>query len=136
MRHPLRALALACALTLTPACASLDFGGTRIENPLAAAKTVDQRAYALIQSYAALLEEAGDIVRDPAAPLAAKRAIGRAERIATPAITTLQIAATAYTRAQADGGDLASATRRLAEAVDAAKAPISELSQLIRTAHN
>jgi hypothetical protein len=44
MRHPLRALALACALTFTPACAALQIGSTRFENPVAAAQTIDQRA--------------------------------------------------------------------------------------------
>ena len=65
MRHPLRVLALACALAATPACASLQFGETRIENPIAAAHTLDQRAYAMLHAYAAVIEEATDIVRDP-----------------------------------------------------------------------
>ena len=68
MRHPLRALALACALPLTPACASLDIGETRLENPASAARTLDQRAYALLNAYAAVIEEATDIVRDANAP--------------------------------------------------------------------
>lgn len=53
MRHPLRALALGLALAATPACASLQLGETRIENPLAAARSIDQRAYALLHAYAA-----------------------------------------------------------------------------------
>lgn len=76
MRHPCRALALACALTLSPACAALHFTAP---NPIAAAQTTDQRAYALIQSYGALIETAATVVRDPSVPIEVKRAIGRAE---------------------------------------------------------
>lgn len=147
MRHPMRALALACALTLAPACAALQLGSTRIENPIAAAQTIDQRAYALLHSYAAVLEEATDIVADPATPIAFKRALGQAERAATPAAETLQIAVTAYMHARADfdaasGGNqttiqrtataLSIAARRLNEAVTAAQAPIAELDGLVR----
>lgn len=147
MRHPLRVLALACALTLTPACASLRLGGTEIENPIAATQTVDQRAYALLHSYAAVVEEATDIVADPAAPIAFKRALGQAERVATPAVETLQIAVSAYTRARADfdaasGANqttiqraataLSVAAGRLNEAMTAAQAPIAELEGLVR----
>jgi len=147
MRHPLRALALACALTLTPACASLELGQTRIENPVAAAQTLDQRAYAVLHTYAAVVEEATDIVRDPATPIAFKRALGQAERAATPAAETLQIAVAAYIFARADfdaaaGANqttieraataLSIAARRLNEAVAAAQAPVAELEGLIR----
>ncbi|MGQ0533437.1 MAG: hypothetical protein ACT4OF_12210 [Caulobacteraceae bacterium] len=147
MRHPLRVLALACALTFTPACASLQLGQTRIENPLTAANTIDQRAYALLHAYAAVVEEATDIVRDPATPLAFKRALGQAERAATPSAETLQIAVTAYMRARADfdaasgasqttiertAAALSVAARRLNEAVAAAQAPIAELEGLVR----
>jgi len=147
MRHPLRALALALALAATPACASLQLGETRIENPLDAARSIDQRAYALLHSYAAIVEEAGDIVRDPAAPLSLKRALGRAERAATPAVETLQISVAAFLRARADyetatGADQPALTRaanaltiaanRLSEAVAAAERPVGELEALIR----
>lgn len=147
MRHPLRAFALACALSLTPACAALQLGQTRIENPIAAAQTIDQRAYALLHSYAAIVEEATDIVADPATPLAFKRALGQAERVATPAAETLQIAVSAYIRARADfdaasGANqtaiqraataLSVAARHLNEAVAQAQAPIGELEGLVR----
>ncbi len=147
MRHPLRALALACALTLAPACAALQLGETRLENPIAAAQTIDQRAYALLHAYAAIVEEATDIVADPVAPMAFKRALGQAERAATPAAETLQIAVAAYMRARADfdaasgasqttiqrtATALSIAARRLNEAVTAAQAPIAELEGLVR----
>ena len=147
MRHPLRVLALACALTVTPACASLQLGSTTIENPLAAAQTVDQRAYALLHAYAAIVEEATDIVADPATPPAFKHALGQAEQAATPAAETLHIAVSAYMRARADfeavsGANqttlqrattaLSIAARRLNEAVVAAQAPIAELEGLVR----
>lgn len=147
MRHPLRAIALAVALAATPACASLQVGETQFENPVAAARTLDQRAYAILHAYAAIIEEATDIVRDPAAPLGFKRALGQAERVATPSAETLQIAVTAYVRARADfeaaTGDgapaleraaaaLTIAAQRLSEAIDAAHAPIGELEDLVR----
>ncbi len=147
MRHPMCVLALACALTITSACAALQLGETRIENPVAAAQTIDQRAYGLLHAYAAIVEEATDIVADPATPLAFKRALGRAERAATPTAETLQIAVTAYMRAHADFDAAASsnqttiqrtatalslAARRLNEAFAAAQAPIAELEGLIR----
>ena len=145
MRHPMRVLALACALTITPACAALQLGPLRIEN--AAAQTVDQRAYALLHAYAAIVEEATDIVADSATPLAFKRVLGQAERAATPAAETLQIAVTGYMRARADFDAASSsnqtaiqraaialsvAARRLNEALAAAQAPIAELEGLIR----
>ncbi len=147
MRKPLRVLALACALALTPACASVQAAAPRFENPIAAARTIDQRAYAILNSYAAVIEEATDMVRDPATPFAFKRALGQAEAAATPAAETLNIAVTAYIRAQADfdaatsegqapleraSTALAIAARRLAEASLAAQAPISELEDLVR----
>lgn len=147
MRYPMRVLALACALTLTPACAGFKLGQTRIENPIAAAQTIDQRAYAALHAYAAVVEEATDIVADPATPLAFKRALGEAERAATPAVETLQIAITAYLRARADfdaasgasqtatqrlATALSVAARRLNDALAAAQAPIAELEGLVR----
>lgn len=147
MRHPLRVIALALALSATPACAALNLGDARIENPIAAAHTLDQRAYALLHSYAAVVEEATDIVADPATPLAFKRALGLAERVATPAAETLQIAVVAYVSARIDfesasgesqptleraASALTIAAQRLNEAIEAAEAPISELEYLVR----
>lgn len=143
----LRAIALGLALAATPACASLPFGQPGIENPIAAARTLDQRAYALLHSYAAIVEEATDIVRDPATPAALKGALGQAERAATPAAKTLGISVRAYVQARADfeaASDdsqsaiqrattaLTIAARRLNEAMSAAEAPIAELEALVR----
>ncbi|MEZ6022911.1 MAG: hypothetical protein R3C16_05745 [Hyphomonadaceae bacterium] len=147
IRHPLRALVLGLAMAATPSCASFDLAGTRFENPAAAARTLDQRAYAILNAYAAVIEEATDIVRDPTAPLAFKRALGQAERVATPAAETLEIAVAAYLRARADfeaasgqsqssleraAGALTIAARRLSDAIEAADAPVSELRDLVR----
>lgn len=147
MRHPLRVLALAIAIAATPACASVHAGQTEIVNPASAARTLDQRAYALLHSYAAIIEEATDIVRDPAAPMAFKRALGQAERIATPAAETLEIAIAAYVSARADfeaatresqptleraATGLTIAARRLGEAIAAAQTPVTELEELVR----
>lgn len=147
MRHPLRTLALAFAIAATPACASIRAGQTEIVNPVSAANTLDQRAYALLHAYAAVIEEATDIVRDPDAPLAFKRALGQAERIATPSAETLQIAIAAYVNARADFEAASSesqptleraalgltiAARRLSDAIVSAQAPITELEELVR----
>jgi hypothetical protein len=147
MNHPLRALALSLAIATTPACASLQIGETTLENPAAAARTLDQRAYAIRNAYAAVIEEATDIIRDPAAPIGFKRALGQAERVATPAAETLEIAVVAYIRARSDFEAASSATqptlqraatalsiaaRHLSEAMQAAEAPISELEDLVR----
>lgn len=147
MKYPFGALCLGAALALTPACASMQLGGAQFENPLSAARTLDQRAYALLNAYAAVIEEATDIVRDPSAPLAFKRALGQAERVATPAAEALQIAVTAYVRARADfeaasgagqpaleraATALTVAAQRLSQATEAAHAPISELEDLVR----
>ncbi len=147
MRHTLRAIALALALAATPACASIRAGQTEIVNPVAAANTLDQRAYALLHSYAAIIEEATDIVRDPNAPMAFKRALGQAERIATPSAETLEIAIAAYVNARADfeaassesqptleraATGLTIAARRLSAAIVSAQTPITELQELVR----
>jgi hypothetical protein len=147
MRHPLRTIALALALAATPACASIRAGQTEIVNPVSAANTLDQRAYALLHSYAAVIEEATDIVRDPNAPMAFKRALGQAEAVATPAAETLEIAIAAYINARADfetstsesqptleraAMGLTIAARRLGEAIAAAQAPVTELEELVR----
>lgn len=147
MRHALRTIALALAIAATPACASVRAGQTEIVNPVSAARTLDQRAYALLHSYAAIIEEATDIVRDPAAPMAFKRALGQAERIATPAAETLEIAIAAYVNARADfeaatsesqptleraATGLTIAARRLGEAIAAAQTPVTELEELVR----
>ncbi len=147
MRHPLRVIALSLALAATPACASVRAGSTEIVNPVSAARTLDQRAYALLHSYAAIIEEATDIVRDPAAPMAFKRALGQAERIATPSAETLEIAIAAYVSARADfeaatsesqptleraATGLTIAARRLGAAIISAQTPITELEELVR----
>lgn len=147
MRHTLRAIALGLAIAATPACASLRAGQSEIVNPVSAARTLDQRAYALLHAYAAIIEEATDIVRDPAAPMAFKRVLGQAERIATPAAETLEIAIAAYVSARADfeaasnesqptleraAIGLTIAARRLGEAIAAAQNPVTELEELVR----
>lgn len=128
MKKILRTLALAFALAATPACASFE-----LPNPFAAARSADQHAYALLQTYAALVEEAADIVRDPATPVAARRAIGQAERSATPAIEALASALAAYNTAR-NAGDAEAARVRLDRARAEAEAPVAALASLIDTA--
>lgn len=142
MRTLIRAFALSLALCAAPACASVQT--PRFENPVEAARTADQKAYALLASYAAVLEEATDLVRDPHVPAAVKRALVTAESAATPAAETLRIALVAYLRARADyeaiGPDrlrqertvaaLAIAAVRLDEAFIAARGPLSQFAAL------
>ena len=137
-----RALLLALALSAIPACAALQT--PKFENPVAAAQTADQKAYALLASYAAVLEEATDIVADPALPAAFKRSLIRAEAVATPAAETLRIAFVGYLRARADyeavtsdrpkaeraAAALAIAAVRLDEALTAARGPFSAFAAL------
>lgn len=142
MRNPLRTMALAIALMAMPACAAVQT--PKFENPVAVARTADQKAYALLASYAAVLEEATDLVRDPLVPVQVKQALVRAERVATPVAETLRIALVGYLRARADyeaiGADrtklertaatLAIAAVRLDEAFAAARGPIGEFAAL------
>lgn len=126
MRHPVRVIALALVLAAMPACAALQqIGETRIENPASAARTVDQHAYALLLSYAATLEEAADLVRDPATPVEVRAALGRAERAATPVVEALAAALQAY---RAGEGNQA----QLRAAIEAADTPIAEIQSLVR----
>jgi hypothetical protein len=146
MHRPFRVLALALALFAIPACAALPIASPRLENPLVAARTLDQRAYALLHAYAGVIEEATDIVRDPTTPPAVLSALAGAERIATPAAESLSVAVRAYLSAQAqleaasarDPSDtakaataLASAATDLNQAIAAAQAPVAELSALV-----
>jgi hypothetical protein len=142
MRTLLRVFALSLALCAVPACASIQ--APRFENPVEAGKTADQKAYALLASYAAVLEEATDLVRDPNVPVPVKRALVTAEGAATPAADTLRIALVAYLRARADYeaigpgrppqertvAALAIAAVRLDEAFTAARGPLSQFAAL------
>ena len=100
---------------------------------------------ALLAGYAAVLEEAAELVRDPALPAEAKRALIRAERVATPAAATLRIAFVTWLRARADyeasaglpsrdraAATVAIAAMRLDEAIRAANEPFAEFAALIR----
>jgi len=143
MRHPLRAATLALAMAVTlPSCAS-----TPIANPIAAARTLDQQAYAVLDTYAVLVEEATKIVADPKVPLSVKRALGQAEKVATPAAQVVESALAAYIRARADFAAASSqspstlqratdalsiAGQRLSQAIAAASPAIAELQTLVR----
>ena len=142
MRTILRALALACVLAALPACSSL---GVRTENPFVAAKTIDQEAYALIGTYAATLEEATDIVRDPATPASVKKALAKAEAVATPLVETVEIATIAYLKTKADTASLSgapaptraaatltAAATHLHDAILAAQAPVKALQAALK----
>lgn len=144
MKHPLMAGVLALAIVATPACAALR--PYALPNPIAAAQTPEQTALALIESYAATLEEATDLIADPGVPLSVKRALGAAERAATPSVDLVRTAFVQVLKARADwqsvtasdrtgaeraASALAIAALRLDEAIRAARAPIAALSALI-----
>jgi hypothetical protein len=149
MTRSLRALALGAALVcIAPAvgCAATQFTPA-LENPAAQARTLDQKALAALESYAAVLEEATALVRDPRTPAAVKKALVATEAAATPGMQTLEIALAAYLRAQtryqasasADASQvqkaataLAAATTELGVALQRAEAPVAELALLIR----
>lgn len=124
MKRFLRVIAIALVMAATPACATF---APRSVNPLEAAESVDQRAYALLNSYAAVLEEAADIARDPAVPIELKRALARAEAAATPAVEALNAAL----RVHLERRDDASAAQ-LRETREAAEAPVAAVAQLVR----
>lgn len=119
MKRTFRALALALALSTVPACASIFPPAHQLD----AEQTLSQRAYALISAYAAALEEAGDLVRDPATPPEVRRALGQAEAAATPAVEALHRALSIY------AGD-ASAEPNVAAAFANAQAPVDALIAL------
>jgi hypothetical protein len=145
MPKKLRALALGVALALTPAGAACTSLSAKVENPLAAARTPDQAAFALLQTYASVLEEATDLVQRPNVPIEVKRALGAAESAATPALDLTRIAVVAYLRARADyesardrpsleraAAGLAIAGVRLEEAMRAARQPLGALQDAVR----
>ncbi|MGE3304302.1 MAG: hypothetical protein AB7M12_14450 [Hyphomonadaceae bacterium] len=118
----LKAVALGLALACMPACASLRPAAAAF----AAAQSLDQQAYALIASYAALLESAAPVMTDPATPAAVKRALAQAEAAATPAVELVKIAAVAHAREH----DEATAAA-LADALLAAQAPLAALGAAV-----
>lgn len=124
MKRFLRVIAMALVMAATPACATY---APRSENLFAAAETVDQRAYALLNTYAAVLEEAADLARDPAVPIELKQALARAEATATPAVEALNAAL----RVHLEMRDDASAVR-LRETSEAAEAPVAAVARLVR----
>jgi hypothetical protein len=121
MSHILRTIALALCLAAIPACATL-----RAANPVPAEASLEQNAYALIGAYALTLEQATILVRNPATPPNVKAALAKTERVATPAVELVKIAAIAHRRAET-GATSAALARALAEA----QGPASALATLM-----
>jgi hypothetical protein len=115
----MRALVIACALAFMPACAALPLGDA------AAVQTQDRRAYALLESYSALLEAAADVAEDSEAPMESKQALGAAERAAAPAMEGLARALGDYVRTRSDA-----AAVRLSEAMREAETAVAALRAL------
>ena len=141
---PLRLLARSLGRRHAPPCTSAAARRSPIRQT--PRKRPIQRAYALLASYAALVETATGIIREPNVPVEAKRALGRAEAVATPAVHTLEAAFAAYLRtrsafeasAEADqsgvsraAAALSAASQALSDAIEAARAPIADLQALV-----
>ncbi|MFT3726365.1 MAG: hypothetical protein QM759_00860 [Terricaulis sp.] len=143
IKHAFRATMLALVMfTALPSCASAP-----IANPVAVARTLDQQAYAVLDTYAVLVEEAAKVAADPNVPIGVKRALGQAEKVATPAVQIVESALAAYIRARADfeaasgqpqstlqraTSALSIADQRLSQAVTAASPAIAALRSLVR----
>ena len=117
---------LVAALTLA-GCAGL--------NPIAAAETPAQHAYAIAASYNVLLESAADIVEDTSAPTELRRAVQATELRTTPVIDALEQSFAEYqvARAQFAAGAttadrLEIATANLAGWLDQAEGALVELA--------
>jgi hypothetical protein len=124
MRHPLRVVLMALALVATPAFALCPPAA-----PAAAVSlSVEQRAYALLQTYAIVLEEATDLIQHPSFPVSAKRPLAEAERAATAAAEALHAALAAYLHTREPASVLA-----LHQAVEAAEASVAHLQALTRS---
>ena len=80
----------------------LAIAGCTTGNPISIAETPSQKAYAIERSYNVLLETAVALASDSATPNSLKRALGRAERAATPVIDSLSDAVTDYVVARAN----------------------------------
>ncbi|HVV33398.1 MAG TPA: hypothetical protein VHC73_09245 [Vitreimonas sp.] len=147
LRTALLSLAMITAL---PSCSSIPILGAQIENPVTAARTLDQQAYAVLDTYAVLVEEATKIVADPNVPITIKRGLGAVEKVATPAAQVVESALAAYMRARADfeaasgqsqttlaraADALSIAGQRLSQAIAAASPAIAELQTLVHGAH-
>lgn len=140
MRY-LRAAALALVLGLASGCSSLPLpGGGRLESPIPAAASLEIQAYGVLQTYAAVLEEAGDLVRRPQTPTRLVETLARAEALATPAVEAVAIALTEYLRARAElestPGEGAARTAAvagaaLAQALARAQEPLGALRRAI-----
>lgn len=121
MKHAHRTIGLAIALAATPACSTL-----RAANPIPAAASLEQNAYALIGAYALTLDEATALVKNPATPRAVKTALAKAEQVATPAVELVKVAAMAHRRAET-----AATGAALAHALSDAQRPALALAQLV-----
>lgn len=123
MLNRLRASALVCVLAAVPACAALN-----PIDPIAVAQTPDQQAFALLSAYAAVLETAADLARDPAVPAAVKRALSEAEATATPVVLALAAAFDAYAQTPDEA-----AAQALADATARAQSPLVALQAAVLT---
>lgn len=85
---PLAAILLVLAIA---ACASLG-----LRNPVATAQTLEQKAFALVETYRVAAETAADIVENPATPDVVVKYLADGDNVATPLAKTLKAAAQTY----------------------------------------
>ncbi|MBI1187734.1 MAG: hypothetical protein GC206_10480 [Alphaproteobacteria bacterium] len=119
-RGALVACALGAALSLMPACAL-----TPIEQPAAEA-ALGHRGYTLIAAYAAALEDAAELLSDPAVAPSLRRALKEAEAAASTAVAALQAALAESIRTQMNGA--------LHETILAAEGHITRFQALVDVA--
>lgn len=98
--------AIACsmpvfALLVAPLMLAVLVTGCARLNPIAAAETPAQKAYAISASYNVLLESAADVVEDTTAPMELRRAVQQTELRTTPVIESLEASFAAYQVARA-----------------------------------
>jgi hypothetical protein len=105
--------------------------GCQSANPIAAAETPEQRAFAAYGTFVILQETAADLVEDPAIPRGVKLRIIQAEERAKPVADSLLVAYTAFliVRAEFDAGE--TSEQQFAIASRELNSWISELAPLM-----
>lgn len=128
-------LALALGGSL-PACATV-----ADHNPVAAAETPEQVAYAVFGTFAATQELALEVVRSEDVPLELRRGVQRAEGLAKPAADALLVGAQAVLRARAafDSGTgpaehVGTALAELERLTREAQGPVAQLVAAVQAA--
>lgn len=127
----IRLAALALAFTFMPACSTLP-PGANAGAQAQALTSLERQAYALVEIYSTALDAASRLVAHPDTAPALVDALSRAEAVATPAAHAVLAALDASVRAAhgpESARDSASALMALAQAIEEARGPISQLAE-------